>query len=223
MFLHLRSYLPTVRILPVAALLAGVADALERQPVPVPEPQPEPAREIVAGGEERLVPIDSQQDSVPLPVPARYAEGPGGGVLLAPASGDPFFLGFAAGDYRPPVGELVDARLAEQAQLVPPLCLAEGQLTLRTVQWGYYLFSSAQGCVPFFGGSQGILCLGAPIIRFDGFPLHSGPTGVMNFTPDLSNLPQGQVFEHGSTWNFQLCFRDGTTSNTSNGIEIVWD
>ena len=77
-----------------------------------------------------------------------------------------------------------------------------------------------------FGGSQGVLCVGAPIIRFSGDVLNSGASGEMVFSPDLQNLPGGATFTHGSVWNFQLWYRDvnpNQTSNTSNGIEIIWD
>lgn len=111
------------------------------------------------------------------------------------------------------------------------LCLAEGALTLHTTgvppnQFGYYIFGESAANVPFFGGSQGVLCIGAPIIRLNGDILNSGGSGTMTLTPDLENLPLGTTFEHGSTWYFQLWFRDnnpGPTSNTSNGIRVDWD
>jgi Right handed beta helix region len=98
-------------------------------------------------------------------------------------------------------------------------------------QYGYYLMSASQDFVPLFGGSTGNLCLGAPIIRFNntndgGAVLYSGPEGVFNFMPDLTNLPQGVVFQAGQTWNFQLWFRDivngNFTSNTSDGVAVGW-
>ncbi len=54
-------------------------------------------------------------DSVPLPVDAVYepsADG-GGDVLVAPASGDPYFLGFVAGKHFPPAGERIDPQLSD--------------------------------------------------------------------------------------------------------------
>jgi len=50
-------------------------------------------------------------DSVPLPNPPLYETGPNGDVLVAPASGDPFYLGFAAGKHFPPADERVDPAL----------------------------------------------------------------------------------------------------------------
>ena len=121
----------------------------------------------------------------------------------------------------------------QMALLTTPgaVCLGTESLTLRTVnlpknQFGYYFMGQFKTNVPFFGGSQGVLCVGAPLYRFSGNVLGSGASGVMTFSPDFQNLPSGATFNHGSTWNFQLWYRDmnpGQTSNTSNGIEIIWD
>ena len=47
-------------------------------------------------------------DSVPLPVRPVVVASDRGDRVIAPASGDPFFLGFAAGNYFPPSGEVLD-------------------------------------------------------------------------------------------------------------------
>ena len=94
---------------------------------------------------------------------------------------------------------------------------------LPTNQFGYLLMSDTQGFVPLFGGSQGNLCLGGQIVRFDGDVLNSGATGSVSFSPDLTDLPQNTVFSPGETWSFQYWTRDANptpTSNTSNGLEI---
>ncbi len=103
--------------------------------------------------------------------------------------------------------------------------VAQNNLTLvstglPTNKLGYFLMSDAQGDVPLFGGGQGDLCLGSPVIRFAGNVLSTG-IGDLSFQPDLTNLPAGTVFQPGETWNFQLWFRDKNpiwTSNTSNGL-----
>ena len=59
-------------------------------------------------------------DAVPLPEPAVMRATPLGDVLERPAGGDPFFLGFASGDYRPGPGERVDPGLYAQALPVSP-------------------------------------------------------------------------------------------------------
>lgn len=79
--------------------------------------------------------------------------------------------------------------------------------------------------VPGFGGSQGNLCLGPPILRFANDVGCSGPEGVSTLTLNLTSLPQGTVFQPGETWNFQFWFRDelaGFTSNTSDGLSVVF-
>ena len=109
--------------------------------------------------------------------------------------------------------------------------IADNNVTLVTAdvavdQFGYYLMSDQQGFIPLFGGSQGNLCLGSPIVRFAENVLFSGSAGEMIFTPDLTALPQNTVFMPGETWNFQCWFRDvvgaNFTSNTSDGLSITW-
>jgi hypothetical protein len=89
--------------------------------------------------------------------------------------------------------------------------------------FGYYLMSPGQGAISLPAPSQGILCVGAPLYRFNASILFSGLTGSMSQTLDFNNLPQGQVFSAGSAWNFQLWHRDlnpSSTSNTTNGVEV---
>lgn len=86
--------------------------------------------------------------------------------------------------------------------------------------FGYFLVSSSTGFVPNFGGSSGNLCLGSPLVRFSGDVLNSGGSGEMTFAVDYDNLPQNLVFSPGDTWNFQLWYRDGLDSNTSEGVTV---
>ncbi|QDU69748.1 S8 family serine peptidase [Engelhardtia mirabilis] len=53
-------------------------------------------------------------DDLPLPQRAVYAPGDLADELVAEGSGDPFFLGFSAGPYRPPAGERVDPALVDR-------------------------------------------------------------------------------------------------------------
>lgn len=55
-------------------------------------------------------------DSIPLPNAAVYESGDGGDLLVQPESGDPHFLGFAAGKHFPPADERVDPLLSAQVQ-----------------------------------------------------------------------------------------------------------
>ena len=98
-------------------------------------------------------------------------------------------------------------------------------------QLGYFIMSANTGWVNLFGGSEGVLCLGAPIIRLNnsndgGQTLNSGASGSMSFAPNLVSLPQLTVFQPGAVWNFQLWYRDtngsGTTSNTSGGLALTF-
>ena len=96
-------------------------------------------------------------------------------------------------------------------------------------QWSFFIMSRTQASVPGFGGSQGVLCLGAPQYRFNRSALgeiaQTTPLGVRSLALDLTNLPQGVVMLPGETWNFQLWYRDqnpGQTSNTTDGLEVLF-
>ena len=60
--------------------------------------------------------VEKLDDAIPLPNPRVVKAGPQGDVVVEPASGDPFFLGFAAGKYFPPAGEYLDPLLVAGAQ-----------------------------------------------------------------------------------------------------------
>ncbi|MCP3918810.1 MAG: hypothetical protein GY711_24955 [bacterium] len=84
--------------------------------------------------------------------------------------------------------------------------------------------SRNQGFVPLFGGGQGNLCLGLPIVRFDRDVIATTTVGTASFALDFTGLPQQTVFQAGETWSFQLWFRDanpGPTSNTTPGLAVT--
>ncbi len=58
-------------------------------------------------------------DSPPLPIPAVIVATPEGDRVSQPASGDPYFLGFIAGNYTPPKGERIDPELLASIQPKP--------------------------------------------------------------------------------------------------------
>lgn len=97
-------------------------------------------------------------------------------------------------------------------------------------RFGYFLMGPGHDFVPFFGGSNGILCLAMPLYRFNippkGEILNTGNTGTVAFRPHLTNLPGNVVFHAGETWSFQLWFRDVlgsvNTSNTTDGVDVTW-
>ena len=106
---------------------------------------------------------------------------------------------------------------------------ADNNLTLNATdlpldKFCYMIMSQSQGFVGNFGGSQGNLCLGAPFYRFSSNVMVT-TGGQISFSPDFNSLPQNQTFLPGSTWNFQLWFRDnnpGPTSNTTTGVAITF-
>ncbi|MCP3918780.1 MAG: hypothetical protein GY711_24805 [bacterium] len=78
-----------------------------------------------------------------------------------------------------------------------------------------------QAFVQLFGGSEGNLCLGLPIVRFDRDIQFTGADGAATRRPDLTQLPQIGAFAPGSTWNFQFWFRDIDPYFTSNTTDAV--
>jgi hypothetical protein len=97
---------------------------------------------------------------------------------------------------------------------------------LPTNEFGYFLMSNTQGFVPLFGGSSGNLCLGGQILRFNKAPagqvLNTGVFGFAALPVDLNVLPGGAVIASGEHWYFQLWFRDKTTSNITDGLDILF-
>ena len=92
---------------------------------------------------------------------------------------------------------------------------------LPTGVFGIYLMSPAQDSIILAPPGQGVLCMGSPFFRFSSNILFSGVTGTMQMALDFQDLPQNQVFQAGSTWNFQLWHRDMNPSNTSNTTHAV--
>lgn len=76
--------------------------------------------------------------------------------------------------------------------------------------------NQTQNPVPLPAPSSGLLCVGSPTIRLPVVYTCNG--NLMEFRPDLSSLP---LFP-GQTWNFQGWFRDGSTSNTTDGLSITF-
>lgn len=89
-------------------------------------------------------------------------------------------------------------------------------------QFGYFLCSQTGSSVPV---GQGILCLGHPIARFNQFVLNSGPSGSIQFQPDLTSPPPLTSFNPTDSWIFQLWYRDqnpGPSSNFSGAVQILF-
>ena len=108
---------------------------------------------------------------------------------------------------------------------------ADDDLTLYATQLpvnkpGYFLVSPNQGFIPNPGGSQGNLCLAAPIGRYRQQIQSSGPDGTFSIAIDLNVVPPNDsVVMPGETWNWTTWFRDtnpGQTSNFTDGLSVTF-
>lgn len=88
-------------------------------------------------------------------------------------------------------------------------------------QGGVFLAGVNADFVPFFAGGQGNLCLGAPFQRLNLGPLNSGAAGRLATSVDVKLVPG--IVSPGDTWRFQGWFRDGATSNTTDGVVLTFD
>lgn len=95
---------------------------------------------------------------------------------------------------------------------------------LPTNQFGFFLNSVMQGFAANPGGSQGNLCLGGSIGRYNTPVLNTGALGSMTLVLDLTNTPTptGSVsILAGQTWNFQAWYRDVNPTATTNFTDAV--
>ncbi|MCB9906323.1 MAG: FG-GAP repeat protein [Planctomycetes bacterium] len=112
--------------------------------------------------------------------------------------------------------------------------VATNQLTLIAQeipagQFGYFLVGSNAGWVPNPAGSQGNLCLGGNLGRYNLGPQIqlAGPDGAFQLELDLQALPLpgSPPVTAGQTWYFQCWYRDLdpiSTSNFSDAVEILF-
>jgi len=92
-------------------------------------------------------------------------------------------------------------------------------------KFGYFLVSATQGLIVNPGNSQGNLCIGPPLGRFNAQVQNSGTSGSFSIPVDLTNLPMFGAVLSGDTWNFTCWYRDnnpGSTSNFTDGLEIFF-
>ena len=98
---------------------------------------------------------------------------------------------------------------------------------LPPVEFGYFLTSMDAGLVSGPGGSQGNLCLGGTIGRYNQAVASSGAAGYLLLHLELASMPppvQAAV-QPGDTWRFQCWHRDhnpGSTSNFTDGLEVTF-
>ena len=97
-------------------------------------------------------------------------------------------------------------------------------------QFGYFLCGTARDFIFAPGGSQGNLCLGGTIGRFNALSeiRNSGLFGLFDLQPDLTNFPTNpaQPVLAGQTWTFQCWYRDFnpfSTSNFTDALEVVFE
>lgn len=86
-------------------------------------------------------------------------------------------------------------------------------------QFGLFFFSETQANVAL-PGSNGILCVGNPLFRLSivqADPFFGSVNFALDFTDNSSNA---STIAAGTTQNFQFWFRDGFSSNTTNGVTV---
>jgi hypothetical protein len=102
---------------------------------------------------------------------------------------------------------------------------------LPTNSFGFFITSRSPGFVPFPGGSQGILCLGGTIGRFQQQVQNAGTLNRISIPIDNQNIPSptGPGFVTivpGERWHFQAWFRDSvggmSTSSFTEGLYIQY-
>jgi YVTN family beta-propeller protein len=107
-------------------------------------------------------------------------------------------------------------------------------LTLRAVDlpnfsFGYFLNSNTPDFVANPAGSQGNLCLGGSVGRFNTLAQNSGSNGTIQIEVDTLNLPSvptSVAILPGDTWSFQLWYRDanpGVTSNFTDRLTVTFE
>lgn len=95
-------------------------------------------------------------------------------------------------------------------------------------QFGLFVNSPMQGFAPNPGGSNGNLCVGGGIGRFNAGIVNSGPGGMVSLAIDLTSIPRPMAnvaVLAGDTYNFQFWHRDTAApgfSNLSEGLEVLF-
>jgi glucose/arabinose dehydrogenase len=173
----------------------------------------------------------------PIQTPTTFGRTLSGEVLIADQVGQELWL-LGPGESCGTTGGQLTCDAQPNSTGLPAILGAGGSLTigdndlrfyvanLPINHFGYMLMSQSAGNVPAFGGSQGTLCLGAPIVRFVQDVLLADPEdGTLTFAPNLASLPSFTVFQPGDSWIFQFWFRDdnpGSTSNTSDAVSVTF-
>jgi len=88
-------------------------------------------------------------------------------------------------------------------------------------EFGYFLVADSAGFVQP-PGAAGNLCLSGKVGRFASQLQNSGGAGTFWIDFHTSNLPTSppSSIQPGETWHFQAWFRDGATSNFTDGRSV---
>ncbi|MFT7677991.1 MAG: subtilisin family serine protease [Planctomycetota bacterium] len=88
-------------------------------------------------------------------------------------------------------------------------------------QNGIFFYGAGQTSLPF---GNGIRCVDGTLYRLP--VVTASNAGTVNYTPDLTSPPQGGQIIAGSTWNFQLWYRDpaagGANYNATEGLAVTF-
>ena len=101
-----------------------------------------------------------------------------------------------------------------------PLRLVATSLPVQ--QFGiFYVGDSTNSVTP--PGSDGVLCIGGQLGRFNGSIASSGAIGQLEFQVDTTAIPLNPptAIQAGETWLFQAWFRDANPTATSNFTDAV--
>jgi len=103
-------------------------------------------------------------------------------------------------------------------------CLHIEAIQLPQNSFGIFITSLNPGNFPNPGGSLGTLCLSPAIARFGSLIQNSGATGTVSIDVDMDLVPTTptQPILSGSTWHYQVWYRDGVESNLTDGLAITF-
>lgn len=87
--------------------------------------------------------------------------------------------------------------------------------------FGYLVASEGEALIGSYRGHQGILCLTQPFWRMGPGVVQVDGAGMASKTIDFAGLPAHLDFLPGTTWRFQLWFRDQDPQLTWNATQAV--
>jgi len=147
------------------------------------------------------------------------ANGENGPILLTPISGGPTSY-CATSPNSAGSGALMGSSGSTSVSANTFTLSASGAVP---AQNGLFIYSPTQAQTPF---GDGFLCVAAPVLRLTPVVLIDGQ-GDVSRPLDFPSLPSGGAIQPGSTWNFQLWYRDplgpvGSGFNLSNGLSATF-